>query len=142
MHNYPEIVYLIESTLRFITDMLQKLGRKYIYVGGIGRDQRWTLYNIEEDSVRCGCFVGTLAQFETQIRENHANNPHHLTEYLGVIEFLKAARMAKLQYPKMKENIPAGMVGWAADLATTTAAACNQQQAAPLQPTEGAPFVR
>lgn len=40
--------------------------------------------------VRCGCFFGTIAEFEIKVNETHANNERYRKEYLEAIKYVKA----------------------------------------------------
>jgi hypothetical protein len=48
-----------------------------------------TTYCFEDDIIWCGCFKGTLEQFEDKCKETHANNEQYLKEYLGFINYIK-----------------------------------------------------
>ena len=39
--------------------------------------------------VVCGCFRGSLVEFEKKVKETHENNPKYLDEYLSFIEKVK-----------------------------------------------------
>ena len=65
---------------------------RYVAVYGIGSANRQTLYCVEEDKVWCGCFTGTMAEFEAQIKSTHANNEQHLSDYMAAIQFLKSIK--------------------------------------------------
>jgi hypothetical protein len=45
-----------------------------------------TVYEIY---VRCGCFFGTIAEFENKVKETHKNNPQYLLEYTEAIRYAK-----------------------------------------------------
>jgi len=68
------------------------LDKKYISVSCIGSSKRMTTYCFEDDIIWCGCFKGTLVQFETQVNETHENNEQYLKEYLGFINYLKSLK--------------------------------------------------
>ena len=46
-----------------------------------------TLSNIY---VRCGCFFGTIEQFEQKVNETHNDNEQYRKEYLEAIKYVKA----------------------------------------------------
>jgi hypothetical protein len=100
--NYNEKDRLIDcatSLMRNAGNLLDMTGENIIFFGGIGRERRLSWYDIKKDEVRCGCFQGTLAQYEDQIAKYAANYPHHAMEYEGAIQFIKACRAARLKYP-------------------------------------------
>jgi hypothetical protein len=67
-----------------------KTDKRYISVSCTGSAKRMTTYCFEEDKVWCGCFTGTLAEFEQQVNESHAENPQYLKEYTGFIAYLRS----------------------------------------------------
>ena len=63
----------------------------YMTVGGIGsRQGMTTFYRCKDGLIRvnCGCFNGTLDEFEAAVRETHAGNEHEKA-------YMAAIRMAK-----------------------------------------------
>ena len=63
----------------------------YLTVGAIGSRQDVTTFYRHKDGmiyVWCGCFNGTLDEFEAAVRENHAGNEHEKA-------YMAAIRMAK-----------------------------------------------
>lgn len=40
--------------------------------------------------VRCGCFFGSLKEFEAQVKETHKDNKQYPAEYLGAIKYIKS----------------------------------------------------
>lgn len=64
----------------------------YFVVGPIGsRDDYTTFYKGYNDSIRvkCGCFYGTLDEFEDAVKETHVSNPLYLSEYLTMAEIAR-----------------------------------------------------
>lgn len=45
---------------------------------------------LSEIYVRCGCFFGTIAEFERQVNFTHKDNKQYRKEYLLAIEYVKA----------------------------------------------------
>ena len=62
-----------------------------VSVDGIGSAQRKTTYCKESDRVWCGCFTGTLEEFEAEVSETHKDNPKFLGQYLAAIAFFRSA---------------------------------------------------
>ena len=44
---------------------------------------------LSEIYVRCGCFFGTIAEFESKVLETHKDNKQYLTEYTEAIRYAK-----------------------------------------------------
>lgn len=68
------------------------LDKKYISVSCIGSSKRMTTYCFEDDIILCGCFKGTLKEFEAKVNETHKNNAQYLKEYTGFINYLKSLK--------------------------------------------------
>jgi len=66
--------------------------KRYIQVSCIGSLKRMTTYCFEDDIIWCGCFKGSLDEFESKVNETHKNNEKHLKEYLGFINYLKSLK--------------------------------------------------
>ena len=63
--------------------------KRYIQIGCIGSNKRITTYCFEDDIIWCGCFKGTLKEFEEKVKENHKDNKQYLEEYMGFIKYIK-----------------------------------------------------
>ena len=63
----------------------------YMTVGGIGsRQGMTTFYRCKDGLIRvnCGCFNGTLDEFEAAVHETHAGNKHEKA-YMAAIRMVK-----------------------------------------------------
>ena len=86
--------------------------KPFLSVGPIGSRRGYTTIYLQEDRIVCGCFNGTLGEFEAAVRRTHAGNPVHLGGYLGVIEMAKQARAAQPPAtPAAEEPKPAFTAG-------------------------------
>ena len=45
---------------------------------------------LSEIYVRCGCFFGTIAEFEKKVNETHEDNEQFKKEYIEAIKYVKA----------------------------------------------------
>lgn len=93
------------ANLRFANLAEIKTDNRYVQVACIGSRKGVTTYCFEDDRVWCGCFTGSLREFEQQCIKTHANNPQYLNEYIGFINyinFLKKNRynLSPLQFKK------------------------------------------
>jgi len=68
------------------------LDKRYIQVACIGSAKRMTTYCFEDDVIWCGCFKGSLEEFELQVNKSHVNNERYLKEYLGFINYVKSLK--------------------------------------------------
>lgn len=68
------------------------LDKRYISISRIGSQKRMTTYCFEDDIIWCGCFKGTLKEFEVRVKETHKDNARYLKEYIGFIKYLKALK--------------------------------------------------
>ena len=55
---------------------------------GFGRLKRCTTFDLINKKVICGCFYGSIEEFEVQVIETHKNN-EHAKQYLSIIEIMK-----------------------------------------------------
>jgi hypothetical protein len=115
---------------------LQQMQKTYFVIAGIGSAQRATIYCYEDDIVRCGCFEGTLAQFESQVMEFHKENPKYQDEYLAAIDAIKiwraaqANRVEKKGYGRLKrESLTEQCAPLNQIYGQAVAAVCNEQPA-------------
>ena len=51
-----------------------------------------TTYDFDKDIVWCGCFKGTLDEFEAKVNDTHKDNEQYLKEYIGFINYLKSLK--------------------------------------------------
>ena len=68
------------------------LSERYIQIACIGSENRMTTYRFVDDTIWCGCFKGTLEEFENRVKETHKNNPQYFREYLGFIAYIRGLR--------------------------------------------------
>jgi len=66
--------------------------KRYFQSSCIGSAKRLTTYCFDDDTIWCGCFQGTLKDFEKRVKETHKENPQYLKEYLQLIKFIKAIK--------------------------------------------------
>ena len=62
---------------------------KFISFTCIGSRKGMTTYCFNNDTVWCGCFEGTLQEFEEKVKKTHKNNKQYLKEYIGAINYIK-----------------------------------------------------
>ncbi|MBC2207444.1 pentapeptide repeat-containing protein [Listeria booriae] len=63
-----------------------------IQIEGIGSRRGTTIYIPSSDSVCCGCFEGTLEEFEEAVQRKHKYSPQYHKEYSDAIAQFKAIR--------------------------------------------------
>ena len=85
--------------------------KPFLSVGPIGSRRGYTSIYLQEDRIRCGCFDGTLGEFESAVCRTHADNPVHLASYLGVVEMAKQVRAAQPPAPPAVEEQPTFAAG-------------------------------
>ena len=56
---------------------------------GCGKGCTYFYKTLSEIYVRCGCFFGTIKEFENQVKETHADNKQYLTEYVEAIRYAR-----------------------------------------------------
>ena len=72
--------------------------RPFICIGPIGSRRGYTTIYLTEDRVCCGCFDGTLEEFEAEVKDTHAKNPLYLAEYTALIAMARNLRETHLSF--------------------------------------------
>ena len=67
----------------------------FVCIGPIGSRLGYTTISLVKDEVVCGCFIGTLKEFEQRVKKNHSKNPLYLAEYTAVIALAHTLRNAR-----------------------------------------------
>lgn len=64
---------------------------RIIKIDRIGSRKSCTYFykTTSEIYVRCGCFFGTIAEFEARVKETHKDNKQYRMEYLKAIRYIK-----------------------------------------------------
>lgn len=81
------------ANLREPTLRKANLRNRHISVSCIGSRKDMTTYCFEDDIIWCGCFTGTLQEFENRVKETHKDNPQYLKEYLGFVDYIKTLKI-------------------------------------------------
>jgi len=66
--------------------------KRYIVLSCIGSRKDSTIYCFEDDKIWCGCFTGTLDDFEQAVLKTHADNSVWLKEYTGAIAYIRSLK--------------------------------------------------
>ena len=64
-------------------------------IKNIGSRGGTTYYHVSTDSVICGCFSGTLEEFETKVKKTHSAGSVALAQYIAAIVFFRTIKEAK-----------------------------------------------
>lgn len=81
-----------EKSLDYASLDYASLDKRYISITRIGSSNRMTTYCFDDDIVWCGCFKGTLQEFENKVNETHKANDVYLKQYLGAINYIKSLK--------------------------------------------------
>ena len=68
------------------------LDKRYLSITRIGSSNRMTTYCFDDDVIWCGCFKGTLQEFEDKVNITHKDNELYLKQYLGAINYIKSLK--------------------------------------------------
>ena len=92
--SYANLSYtnLSSADLRSADLSSANLDKKYISVTRIGSANRMTTYCFDDDIIWCGCFKGSLAEFEDKVKVTHKDNKIYLSQYLGFIDYVKSLK--------------------------------------------------
>lgn len=68
------------------------LSDKIYSISRIGSENRTTTYNSTKNIIWCGCFTGTIEEFEAKIIKTHTlpDNETHYKNYMAVIAYFKS----------------------------------------------------
>ena len=80
---------LSSANLRYANLRSAITDKRYVSISGIGREKRMTTYCVEDNKIWCGCFTGTLQEFERKILDTHKENKQHLIDYVNAVLFFK-----------------------------------------------------
>ena len=86
-HEYGVKIYVTTNTLIYENEV-----ERFIKIDRIGSRIGCTYFfkTLSNIYVRCGCFFGTIEQFEQKVNETHKYNEQHRKEYLEAIKYVKA----------------------------------------------------
>ncbi len=70
-----------------------KTDKRYFQAACIGSRKDMTTYCFDDDVIFCGCFKGTLKEFEDKVLKKYpdAENIHH-REYVGLINYIRGIK--------------------------------------------------
>ena len=80
---------LSSANLRSANLSRANLDKRYIQIACIGSRKDMTTYCFEDDKIWCGCYTGTLEEFEKKVNETHKDKEQYRQEYMGFIKYLK-----------------------------------------------------
>jgi hypothetical protein len=77
-----------------------------IQCSGIGTQRRQTTAIIFDDEIQiyCGCFTGSIAEFDAKIKQTHAENLKYLQEYQATVAWILACAAAMRESCKSLER--------------------------------------
>ena len=64
--------------------------KKIYSIAGIGSNKRMTTYNATDNVVWCGCFIGTIEEFEEQIKKTYKPDSDYCKNYMAAVAYFKA----------------------------------------------------
>jgi hypothetical protein len=59
-------------------------------ISRIGSANRQTTYNADKNIIWCGCFIGTIGEFEAKVKKTHPIESKHYHNYMAVIAYFKS----------------------------------------------------
>ena len=68
------------------------LDKRYLSITRIGSSNRMTTYCFDDDVIWCGCFRGSLSEFEAKVNKTHKDNELYLKQYIGAINYIKSLK--------------------------------------------------
>ena len=64
-------------------------------IQNIGTRHDTTFYHVSTDLILCGCFSGTLEEFEAKVKATHSAGSLALAQYIAAIVFFRTIKEAK-----------------------------------------------
>ena len=86
--NYAD---LSNANLEFANLTQAKLPKQIIQIGPIGSRKSYTIINLDDDIINCGCWKGSLEEFKARIDEVYPDGKYR-DQYLGVISLVESLR--------------------------------------------------
>lgn len=79
----------LENNLKF--ESIPDTVNRVLKIDRIGSRKGCTYFfkTLNEIYVRCGCFFGTISEFEAKVNETHKDNEQYRKEYIGAIKYVK-----------------------------------------------------
>lgn len=70
------------------------IGQTFFSIDNIGSRDSKTIYHVDTDTILCGCWRGTLEEFEKRVREVHGDNKYG-KQYAVAIETFRMLKEIK-----------------------------------------------
>jgi uncharacterized protein YjbI with pentapeptide repeats len=83
---------LSSANLSYANLSSANLDKRYLSITRIGSSNRMTTYCFDDDVIWCGCFKGTLSEFEAKVNKTHKDNELYLKQYIGAINYIKSLK--------------------------------------------------
>ena len=83
---------LSNANLEFANLTQAKLPKQIIQIGPIGSRKSYTIINVDDDIITCGCWKGSLEEFKARIDEVYPDDGKYRAQYLGVISLVESLR--------------------------------------------------
>ena len=83
---------LSSANLRSADLRYAKTDKRYLQIGCIGSRKDMFIYCFDDDIVWCGCWKGTLKEFEERVKRTHKDNKQFLKEYVGAIKYIRSLK--------------------------------------------------
>ena len=77
------------SKAKFYLTTLYKIKGDFVNVGNIGSRNDTTHYFYNDNRIICGCFDGTMEEFEDKVKETYEENSKEYKQYIIAIDTLK-----------------------------------------------------
>ena len=69
---------------------MTKIDKRFISISSVGSRKGTSIYCFDDDHIWCGCFRGSLNDFENSVNKAYANNEQFLKEYTGMIQYIRS----------------------------------------------------
>ena len=83
------------ANLEFANLTQAKLPKQIIRIGPIGSRKSYTVINLDDDIIHCGCWKGNTEEFKNRINETYPDDGEYRTQYLLVIKIIESLKNVK-----------------------------------------------
>ena len=80
------------ANLEFANLTQAKLPKQIIQIGPIGSRKSYTIINIDDDIIHCGCWKGNTEEFKNRINETYPDDGEYRTQYLAVLQLIESLK--------------------------------------------------
>ena len=94
---HANLNHVILTNAKFYLTNLYKAEGDFVSVSNIGSRNDTTHYFYKDNRVICGCFSGTMEEFEEKVRKSYGEDKKEYKQYMATIRILKELAELKME---------------------------------------------